>query len=254
MDALVESGSITQTDKEEHPMANAMPAEDKPAKRGKPGRPEGTAGNVRETMLDAAEMTFADLGYAGTTLREISQKANVTQALISYYFGSKFGLFKEVFLRRSRKISDARLDNLAVLLREPQAPTVRAIVLAFLKPTLALRATPEGQAFIRLQARVHTEPPEISYQLRNEAYDVSTRAYVDALRAVLPSLSEKDVYWRVTLMIGAYLYAFSNTHRLEQLAGDVCDPDNTDEVLDQVATFVTGGLEAAATLASGPAR
>jgi AcrR family transcriptional regulator len=252
MDALVESGS-TQTDKEEHPMAKARPAEEKAPRRGKIGRPEGTAGNVRETMLDAAEMTFADLGYAGTTLREIAQKANVTQALISYYFGSKFGLFTEVFLRRSRKISDARLENLAALLKEPQAPTVREIVLAFLKPTLALRATPEGQAFIRLQARVHTEPPEISYQLRNEAYDVSTRAYVDALRVALPSLSAKDVYWRVTLMIGAYLYGFSNTHRLEQLAGDVCDPDDTEEVLDQVATFVTGGLEAAATQTSGTA-
>ena len=230
-------------------MANAMPAEDKPAKRGKPGRPEGTAGNVRETMLDAAEMTFADLGYAGTTLREISQKANVTQALISYYFGSKFGLFKEVFLRRSRKISDARLDNLTALLREPQAPTVRAIVLAFLKPTLALRATPEGQAFIRLQARVHTEPPEISYQLRNEAYDVSTRAYVGALRRALPHLPEKDIYWRVTLMVGAYMYAFSDTHRLEQLASDVCNPNDADEILEQITTFVSGGLEAPVTAA-----
>jgi AcrR family transcriptional regulator len=209
---------------------------------------------VRETMLDAAEMTFADLGYTGTTLREIAQKSNVTQALISYYFGSKFGLFTEVFLRRSRKISDARLENLSALLKERQAPTVREIVLAFLKPTLALRATAEGQAFIRLQARVHTEPPEISYQLRNEAYDVSTRAYVDALRLALPSLSGKDVYWQGTLMIGAYLYGFSHTHRLEQLAGDACDPDNTEEVLDQVATFVTGGLEAAATQTSGTAR
>ena len=246
MDALVESRSTNRNDEREHPMAKALPAEDKPAKRGKIGRPEGTAGNVRETMLDAAEMTFADLGYAGTTLREISQKANVTQALISYYFGSKFGLFKEVFLRRSRKISDARLDNLKALLAQPQAPSVRAIVLAFLKPTLALRATPEGQAFIRLQARVHTEPPEISYQLRNEAYDVSTRAYVDALRVALPTLSEKDVYWRVTLMVGAYLYAFSNTHRLDQLAPGICNPDDTDEILDQVASFVTGGLSAPA--------
>jgi AcrR family transcriptional regulator len=235
-------------------MAKVRLEEAQAPKRGRIGRPEGATGNVRKTMLDAAEVTFADLGYAGTTLREVSQKAHVTQALISYYFGSKFGLFEEVFLRRSRKISDDRLDNLAALLKQSQAPAVRDIVLAFLKPTLALRGTPEGRAFIRLQSRLHTEPPEISYQLRNEAYDVSTRAYVDALRQALPHLPEKDIYWRVTLMVGAYMYAFSDTHRLEQLAGDVCNPDDADEILEQITTFVSGGLAAPVTPAETAAR
>ena len=238
---------MTENDKKEHPMAQAKLAEVEAPKRGRIGRPEGATGNVRETMLDAAEVTFADLGYAGTTLRAVSQRANVTQALISYYFGSKFGLFEEVFLRRGRKISDSRLDNLAVLMAQAEPPTVRDIVLAFLKPTLALRATPEGRAFIRLQSRLHTEPPEISYKLRNEAYDVSTRAYVGALRRALPHLPKKDIYWRVTLMVGAYMYAFSDTHRLEQLASDVCNPNDADEILEQITTFVSGGLEAPVT-------
>lgn len=227
-------------------MAKARLANAPAPVRARIGRPEGASGNVRETMLDAAEVTFADLGYAGTTLREVSQKANVTQALISYYFGSKFGLFEEVFLRRGRTISDARLDNLSRLLQQAQPPSVRDIVLAFLAPTLALRATPEGRAFIRLQARLHTEPPEISYQLRNEAYDLSTRAYVDALRSALPHLPEKDVYWRVTLMVGAYMYGFSDTHRLEELAHGVCHLDDSSEILEQVTAFVAGGLEAPA--------
>lgn len=210
--------------------------------RSKPGRPEGTNGNVRETILAASEVTFAELGYAGTTLREVSQKAKVTQALISYYFGSKYGLFEETFLRRGRKISDARMENLEALKRRAQPMNVRDIVRAFLTPTLALRATPEGRAFLRLQSRLHTEPPEISYKLRNEAYDKSTRAYVQAIHSVLPQLSEKDVYWRVTLMVGAYMYAFSDTHRLEELAKDVCDPEDTNELLAQITDFVVGGL------------
>jgi AcrR family transcriptional regulator len=226
--------------------------------RARLGRPEGTNSNVRETMLDAAEVTFADLGYAGTTLREVSKKANVTQALISYYFGSKYGLFEEVFLRRGRKISDGRLENLDILRKSGQPLEVKDIVLAFLTPTLSLRATPEGRAFLRLQARLHTEPPEISYKLRNEAYDVSTKAYVDAFRSALPQLSEKDVYWRVTLMVGAYMYAFSDTHRLEELAKGICNPEDTNEILAQISGFIVGALSAppsagsAATLPPSP--
>jgi AcrR family transcriptional regulator len=214
------------------------------APRGKLGRPEGTGSNVRETILDAAEVTFADLGYAGTTLREVAEKAKVTQALISYYFGSKYGLFEEVFLRRGRKISDARMENLDALKRSGQPLEVRDIVHAFLTPTLALRSTPEGRAFIRLQARLHTEPPEISYKLRNEAYELSTNTYVDAICSALPQLPKKDVYWRVTLMVGAYMYAFSDTHRLEELAKGICNPDDPDEILAQISAFAVGGLNA----------
>lgn len=214
-----------------------------PPKRKGPGRPEG-ASVVREEILDAAETLFANLGYAGTTLREVATAAKVTQALINYYFGSKYGLFEEVFLRRGQEISQQRLEGLEKLTQKGK-PAVREIVKAFLRPTLALRATRQGRAFLRLQARLHTEPPEISYQLRTEAYGGSTRRYVQALRQALPKLSELDACWRVTLMIGTYLYAFSDTHRMEELAPKgLYDPEDTELLIDQVTRFVVGGFEA----------
>lgn len=209
-----------------------------------PGRPEGPSG-VRAEILDAAEILFSNLGYAGTTLREVADAAHVTQALISYYFGSKYGLFEEVFLRRGQVISQQRIDNLQPLMSATERPAVRSIVQAFLLPTLTLRGTPQGRAFLRLQARLHTEPPEISYQLRTDAYGTSTRMYVDALRRALPQLSELDAFWRVTLMIGTYLYAFSDTHRMEEMTPKgLYDAEDTQALIDQVTRFVVGGFEA----------
>jgi len=204
-----------------------------------PGRPEGTS-VVRDDILDAAEELFSNLGYAGTTLREIADQAKVTQALINYYFGSKYGLYEAVFMRRSQIISQQRLDNLAQLQAKPGRPKVRDVVQAFLMPTLAFRSTPEGRSFLRLQA-----PPQISYKLRTDAYGNSTRLYVDAVRKALPNLPELDAYWRVTLMVGTYLYAFSDTHRMEEMApAGLYDPDDTDNLIDQVTRFVTGGMQA----------
>jgi AcrR family transcriptional regulator len=216
------------------------------------GRPAGVS-NLREKILDAAEVSFAERGYAGTTLREAAESCGVTQALITYYFGTKQQLFEEVFLRRATKISADRLALLAQLRGGGRPLDIHAVVRAFFAPMVELRATTPGRAFIRLQARLHTEPPEISYPLRNAAYSESTCAYVDAFREVLPGLPEKDLYWRVTLMIGAYLYAFSDAHRLEVLSDGVCDPNDTSETLDQLTQFIVGGLSVQACPQAGPA-
>lgn len=211
----------------------------------RPGRPEGstTGDNASECILDAAEEVFAEVGYSGATLRTVATRAGVTQALISYYFGSKYGLYEAVFLRRSQVIVKERLKHLEQLKTRSDL-TVRDVVQAFLAPTIALRDTRGGRLFLRLQARLHTEPASISYKLRNEAYDESTRAYVQLMGRVCPHLSAKDLNWRMALMIGAYMYAFSDTHRLEQMAPNDCNINDIDEVFEQITAFVAGGLSA----------
>lgn len=213
----------------------------KPRKR--PGRPEGQT-RSREDILDAAEVLFADLGYAGTSLRHVAEQIDVTTALITYYFGSKEKLFREVFLRKGTEIATARMDSLAALEADGRVPTTAELVRAFLTPSLRLRESPQGRAFLRLHSRLHMEPEEISYALRREVYDTSTRAYARAFLAALPQLSEEIVYVRMSLMIGAYLYAFSDTNRLEEL---VPSPGRRFDIfynLEEIVAFATAGMQA----------
>lgn len=154
------------------------------------------------------------------------------------------GLFREVYLRRGTVVSEQRMANLATLRESGKKLGVRALVNAFLAPALAMRDTPGGRTFMRLNARLHTESPEISYPLRTAAYDESTRVYAAALCEALPHLSARDVYWRMTMVVGAYLYAFSDTHRLDIMAPGICNPNDTEEVFAAVTSFVTGGMQA----------
>ena len=222
------------------------------SKRKRLGRPTGNI-NQRENILDAAEVDFSQRGYAGTSLKDVAALCGVTQALITYYFGTKQQLFEQVFLRRAAVVSAERVQRLNDLKASAKKVDVRGIVRAFLTPLVELRNSNGGRAFIRLQARLHTEPPDISYTLRSTAYGDSTDAYVEALRTALPGLPAKDLYWRVTMMIGAYLYAFSDTHRLDVLAKGVCDPWDANETLEQLTSFIVGGLEAQASESAKPA-
>src|SRR5690606_40568323 len=106
----------------------------RPAGR-RPGRPEGSAAgdNTAERILDAAEEVFAEVGYSGATLRMIASRADVTQALINYYFSSKYGLYEAVFFRRGRLIADGRM-KLVEELRQRADGSVRDVVKALLAP------------------------------------------------------------------------------------------------------------------------
>ncbi|HEY3528851.1 MAG TPA: TetR family transcriptional regulator [Nocardioides sp.] len=56
------------------------------------GRPRGTT-TTRADILAAAHRRFLEDGYDRVTLRAVAADAGVDVALISYYFGSKKGLF-----------------------------------------------------------------------------------------------------------------------------------------------------------------
>lgn len=53
---------------------------------------------ARQQIVDAAISLFNTKGYNGTTVRDISAKANVNVATISYYFNGKNGLLEHCFI------------------------------------------------------------------------------------------------------------------------------------------------------------
>lgn len=222
----------------------------KPVKRTArgPGRPAGERA-TRENILDIAEIEFASRGFTGTSLRDIAERAEVNQAMVNYYFGTKQQLFEEVFKRRGLQISQRRLELLDALEREPKPPSINSLVHAFLTPAFAMRDDgPGGHAFMRLQARLHFEPEELAINLRRDVYDQSTRRYVKAFMRVLPKVDPADVYWRMTFMIGSLVYMLSGLYRIEDISenrykGSVI----SEEVIDRMASFMVSGLEAPST-------
>ncbi len=54
---------------------------------------------TRRALLDAAASLFTERGYDRTTVRAIAARADVNQALLFRYFGSKRALFGEVVAR-----------------------------------------------------------------------------------------------------------------------------------------------------------
>ncbi len=69
--------------------------------RGTPGskaseRRQGAGRAARQRVLEAARAHFAQKGYAGTAVRDITVEAEVNVGAVTYHFGSKLELYHEV--------------------------------------------------------------------------------------------------------------------------------------------------------------
>ena len=197
-----------------------------------------------EKILDAAETEFAARGYHGTSLRDISSRAKINQALIRYYFGSKQGLYCAIYLRRGQELGRERIRLLDELEARPgQPPTVAEIVRAFIIPAIQIKTQGAGGiAYMRLHARLQDEAPEFMADIRRRVYDASTIRYIDALKRALIDLDPACVYWRMIFLIGAYFYTLADSERLEHYSGGTCSSKDLDECVRQIVPFLVGGL------------
>ena len=71
-----------------------------------------TAFSTKDRILGAAEELFAQHGFAGTSLRQVTSRADVNIAAVNYHFGSKENLVNEVFRRRMDEMSRRRKTSL----------------------------------------------------------------------------------------------------------------------------------------------
>lgn len=53
-------------------------------------------GDTKTKILDTARKLFADRGFDGVSVRDITGAAGVNISMISYYFGGKEGLYEEI--------------------------------------------------------------------------------------------------------------------------------------------------------------
>ncbi|KRA53337.1 TetR family transcriptional regulator [Pseudoxanthomonas sp. Root65] len=90
--------------KTSRPLSTEAPAKKSastpPRKRARGRRPTAESADLRATLLDAALDCFVRKGIAGSSLRDIASEANVTPALVHYYFGDKAQLQQAVVAER----------------------------------------------------------------------------------------------------------------------------------------------------------
>jgi AcrR family transcriptional regulator len=203
--------------------------------------------SVRERILEVAERMFAEHGMSGVGLRAITTEANVNLASIAYHFGSKDGLLEALFAQRAAPIAQERLRLLAECNAAHATPQLEQILDAFLRPALTLGVQPQfgGPAFVKLRARLATEPETMTRKILSKAFDLSSRQFIDALIKVLPQMPRAEVEWRFHFMLGAMFYTMADSGRIQALTNGRVDPGDVKRALHHMIPFLAAGFRSA---------
>ena len=203
--------------------------------------------NGKERILDAAERLFAQRGFYGVSLRDITQAAGVDVALVGYHFGGKRELFAAVFERRAEVLNRERLELLEQARRSarPGAPALEAIVNAFTQPLLerAARGGPAWKSYFALVAYVN-HSAEFGPTMMTRHFDPLVERFIAVMREALPGCPPREIYWGYQFLTGALTLTFAETGRIDQLSGGLCRASDLDSVHERLAPYVAAGMRA----------
>ena len=199
--------------------------------------------STKDRILLAAEELFAAQGFATTSLRQVTSRADVNIAAVNYHFGSKDNLVNEVFRRRMDEMSAERLKALqqAVASRPGELEPVLA---AFVEPALAMAQDRHGGgAFIRVIARAYAESNDSLRKFLSDQYGHVLREFAKALAGCMPGLGKEALYWRLDFLSGALTYAMADFGLIKRPAG-VSEATHRQRAAKALIRFAAAGFKA----------
>ena len=198
--------------------------------------------STKDRILGAAEELFAQHGFMGTSLRQVTSRADVNIAAVNYHFGSKENLVNELFRRRMDEMSRQRLGQLEQASKD-RPGELEAVLAAFVEPALAVaRDRQGGAAFIRVIARAYAEKNDGLRQFLSEQYGHVLREFARAIAQCVPGLEKEQLYWRLDFLSGALTYAMSDFGLIKRPAG-VSEIAHRKRAADELIRFAAAGIK-----------
>ncbi len=199
--------------------------------------------STKERILGAAEQLFAQHGFEGASLRQVTAAANVNLAAVNYHFGSKENLINEVFRRRLDELNARRLAALDTVAASPDV-SLDSLLDAFIRPALEMSLDRTGGGnFVRVLARAYAEHNDALRKFLSENYGHVMKRFHAVFARLLPDLDKEELYWRLDIVAGALTYAMADFGVIKRKPG-VTEQMHRERSAEHLIRFAAAGLRA----------
>jgi AcrR family transcriptional regulator len=190
-----------------------------------------------ERILETAGTVFAERGYEGTTIREITTRACVNVAAVHYYFGDKDRLYARV-LQQACVASKIEIDDL------PGAPAAR--LSTFISKFIHYLLQPGRPSW---HARVMTLEMSNPTPALDEVIEETIRPLCEGLRHLLrelagPGFSPVEIELLSSSIMGQCLYYVQKGPLIERIYPHVHKlPHRNERIARHITDFTLSAIE-----------
>lgn len=213
------------------------------AQYGPSGNTRANGDQTREKIINAAEILFGNESFDTVSLRDITDAAGVTLALVSYHFKTKENLFSAIVARRAEILNRIRRDRLSALEARGDI-TLEELLDAFMRPLFEqMQSADEGwHAYLLLLAKLGVSDRwRINLQ---ENFDETAHLFLSRLKTLLPDMEEEALVRGFSFILVLMLQTVSKNRRVDALSGGRFSSSDLDTSYRLLLRFCLAGLDA----------
>ncbi len=199
--------------------------------------------DTRQKILTVAERLFAEKGFHGVSVREITTLAGVHLSAVNYHFGSKENLYLVVF--RDRFLERARRIRKDFRKRLQKAPSAAEAVIRALSEAVLFGPMSDEERVIHYQLLVReiTEPTKAFEIISEQAVKPLVEEVTKALKLHFPKVSEEKLLLAVLSLFAQVLYFNFARPKIKALSGREYDEAFKRALVEHIVRFSLTGLE-----------
>ena len=187
---------------------------------------------TRRRLLDAAIEIFAEKGFRGATIEQISRRAGTNIAAAHYHFGSKEGLYAAVFDHAERQRPPVPSPEPSDV---PPAERLHAHITGFLSRLLD-PARPAWMA--RLLAQEMIEPTPALDRLVRRRMRANHEQFAVIIRDLLgPRAADDDVRLCTLSVVAQCVFYRNSAAVISRLYPDLAPARDVDRIAEHVTRF-----------------
>jgi len=201
--------------------------------------------STKNKILDAAEELFADRGFAETSLRVITARAEVNLASVNYHFGSKKSLIESVFERFMDSFTNELMTEMSLLDRNHSSFEVEQVLNTLVRPLMEIDTIrPNGSSvFMKLLGRAYAETQGHIRRFAMQRYSHVLARFTRLLHKASPELAPSEMFWRLHFMLGAFIFTLAGHEALQEISqSDFEEEVSVEQIITRLVPFLAAGF------------
>jgi len=199
--------------------------------------------HAKVRLLDSAEVLFAENGYDGTSIRDLTNAAKCNIAAVNYHFSGKENLYYQTVKRIMVVLRDVRIDSVNELMsRTNDSPGLSELLKTFSDSFLEpLVNQSRGKLFVKLMTREMLNPRLPMQMFYDQTIAPVMNSFQQSLCKVCPNLTPGQANLCISSVIGQLLQVLRIIENSRMFGYGDQKPDAS-ALIDHVVRFSSAAI------------